>query len=444
MAEIVQELPNSIDAEQCVIASILSNTDLLSEISRSLDSEDFFYARHKDMYEAIKRLFLKNSKIDIVTLSAELSTEKSFQSEDPINYIKAIAEKLPTSTNYKDYVDIVKERALKRRIIELSNEIKSQAYTGENASSIVEYAENEVYNLTKGKTSNNLVPISTVLANTFNHLSEISKDPGVNAGTPTNFKPVDDLLVGMGKGDMILIGARPGMGKTSFALNIATNVAKNTKKAVCIFSLEMSAEQLVTRLIASEAMIDSRKLRSGEISPDEWGDISNVCAELATTNILIDDTAGITVSQIRSKVNRVKDLGLIVIDYLQLLQGERHSDNRVLEVGDISRNIKLMAKELEIPIICCAQLSRANEKRNNGDRRPVLSDLRDSGSIEQDADAVMFLYRNEESMNDTAGRGEVECIFAKNRHGSTGIVKLGWYGQYTKFINIEQTHDEPV
>ena len=258
-------------------------------------------------------------------------------------------------------------------------------------------------------------------------------------GTATGFSGIDNLLAGMGNSDLVLVGARPGMGKTSFVLNIGTNVALKTKKKVCIFSLEMSAEQLVTRVISSEAMVDSYALRTGKLDNKQWEDIAAATTRLAECDILIDDTSGISVTGMKAKLRRVQNLGLVVVDYLQLMQSDRRSDNRVQEVSDISRNLKIMAKELGVPVICCAQLSRGPESR--GDKRPMLSDLRDSGAIEQDADTVIFLYRDEYYDNnaDQDGSNIAEVIVAKNRHGSTGTVKVGWIGKYTKFRSI--AHD---
>ncbi|HBF14258.1 MAG TPA: replicative DNA helicase, partial [Clostridiales bacterium] len=264
-------------------------------------------------------------------------------------------------------------------------------------------------------------------------------------GTKTGFSLLDRVLAGMGKSDLVLIGARPGMGKTSFALNIATNVAKQTKKAVCIFSLEMSADQLVNRVLASEALINSYALRTGELTPEDWEHLAVASGELSGCDILIDDTSGMTVTAMKAKLRRVQNLGLVVIDYLGLMQGDRHNDNRVQEVSEISRSLKIMAKELMVPVICCAQLSRGPESRT--DKKPMLSDLRDSGAIEQDADTVIFLYRSEYYKTDETANNQTtsiaEVIIAKNRHGSTGNVPMGWNGQYTKFLTIEEGATPP-
>ena len=285
----------------------------------------------------------------------------------------------------------------------------------------------------------NLRHIRDVLRDVLENLHALAESDGDMHGTPTGFSGIDRVLVGMGESDLIILGARPGMGKTSFALNIATNVAINSKKAVCIFSLEMSAEQLVNRLLSSEAMVDSRAMRSGQLTPEDWKKLADASMRLATTNIYIDDTAGITVSAMKAKLRNVENLGFVVIDYMGLMESEQHYDNRALEVGVISRGLKLMAKELHIPILCCAQLSRGTEGRT--DKRPQLSDLRESGSIEQDADVVMFLYRDEyykagRSPEDTGGN-TVEVIIQKNRHGSTGNIEMGWIGSYTKFLTLD-------
>ena len=279
----------------------------------------------------------------------------------------------------------------------------------------------------------------------YNNLHELSVNPDAAHGTPTGFSGLDRVLVGMGNSDLILVGARPGMGKTSFALNIATNVAQSMRKKVCVFSLEMSAEQLVSRILSSEALVDSHELRSGKLSSDSWEKIADASSRLAGCDILIDDTSGLTVTEMKAKLRRVDNLGLVIVDYLQLMQSDRRIDNRVQEVAEISRSLKIMAKELSVPIICCAQLSRGPESRT--DKKPMLSDLRDSGAIEQDADVVMFLYRNEYYKTDaTPGENDsaniAEVIIAKNRHGSTGTVKMGWIGQYTKFRTIADNIQE--
>ena len=311
--------------------------------------------------------------------------------------------------------------------------------------SILDHAENLIFKIAQGRDTQNFRHIREVLQDVYGHLQELRTNAEATQGTKTGFSLLDRVLAGMGKSDLVLIGARPGMGKTSFALNIATNVAKQTKKAVCIFSLEMSAEQLVNRVLASEALVNSYALRTGELTPEDWEHLAVASGELSGCDILIDDTSGMTVTAMKAKLRRVQNLGLVVIDYLGLMQGDRHNDNRVQEVSEISRSLKIMAKELMVPVICCAQLSRGPESRT--DKKPMLSDLRDSGAIEQDADTVIFLYRSEYYKTDETANNQTtsiaEVIIAKNRHGSTGNVPMGWNGQYTKFLTIEEGATPP-
>ena len=311
--------------------------------------------------------------------------------------------------------------------------------------SILDHAENLIFIISQGRDTQNFRHIREVLQDVYGHLQELRTNAEATQGTKTGFSLLARVLAGMGKSDLVLIGARPGMGKTSFALNIATNVAKQTKKAVCIFSLEMSAEQLVNRVLASEALVNSYALRTGELTPEDWEHLAVASGELSGCDILIDDTSGMTVTAMKAKLRRVQNLGLVVIDYLGLMQGDRHNDNRVQEVSEISRSLKIMAKELMVPVICCAQLSRGPESRT--DKKPMLSDLRDSGAIEQDADTVIFLYRSEYYKTDETANNQTtsiaEVIIAKNRHGSTGNVPMGWNGQYTKFLTIEEGATPP-
>lgn len=440
MAESERNLPFAPEAEQSVLGSILIKPENVSRVAEILTEDDFFLPEHKEIFAAMRDLFVQNRQIDVVTLIDMMVSRGTYDRDRSGKYIHAIAAAVPGSSNLEDYMNIVKDKATLRALIDAADEIREDAYASKGeVKYIVDNAESKIYNVAKGNEIKSFVSISDALLRTYATLQSISENPEAAAGTKTCYKALDDVLVGMGKGDLILIGARPGMGKTSFAMNIATNVAKSTKKAVCIFSLEMTCEQLASRLISSEAMIDSKKLRSANLDPSDWSAITQTASDLAESRILIDDTNGMTVTSMKAKLRRVKDLGLVVIDYLQLMQGERHSDNRVLEVGDISRGLKIMAKDLGVPIICCAQLSRASESRT--DKRPQLSDLRDSGAIEQDADVVMFLYRDN-YCQESSGQSEAECIVAKNRHGETKTVKFGWIGEYTKFTEIDQTHEE--
>ena len=346
--------------------------------------------------------------------------------------------------NVRDYARIVKEKSVLRQLIAASNEISESAYSEqEEVTAILDHAQNLIFNIAQGRDTKNFRHIREVLQDVYAHLQELRTNAEGTQGVKTGFSALDRVLAGLGRSDLVLVGARPGMGKTSFALNIATNVAKQTKKTVCIFSLEMSADQLVNRVLSSEALVNSHALRTGELEPEDWEHLAVASGELSGCDILIDDTAGMTVTAMKAKLRRVQNLGLVVIDYLGLMQGDHHNDNRVQEVSEISRSLKILAKELMVPVICCAQLSRGPESRT--DKRPMLSDLRDSGAIEQDADMVIFLYRSEYYKTDQVSDQNTsiaEVIIAKNRHGAVGSVNMGWNGQYTKFLTIEGEREQ--
>ncbi len=438
--ELNRKLPFSLLAEQSLLGGILIDPESINEIADIIKADDFYITEHKQIYLAATELFMTNREIDVVTLVDTLVKKGIYDKSGGEDYIKTLAEVVPNSLNLKDYAKIVKEKSSLRQLIEVCGQINESAYSEqESATGIIELAESKIFAIAQGRDTKNFRHIRDVLGSVYNNLHELSTNPEAAHGTPTGFSGLDRVLVGMGNSDLVLVGARPGMGKTSFALNIATNVAQSTRKKVCVFSLEMSAEQLVSRILSSEALVDSHELRSGKLSNDSWEKIADASSRLASCDILIDDTSGISVTDMKAKLRRVDNLGLVIIDYLQLMQSDRKIENRVNEVAEISRSLKIMAKELMVPIICCAQLSRGPESRT--DKKPMLSDLRDSGAIEQDADVVMFLYRNEYYKTDaTPGENNsaniAEVIIAKNRHGSTGTVKMGWIGQYTKFRTI--------
>jgi len=440
-----RKLPFSLIAEQSLLGCILIDPECFNELTELVNAEDFYLAEHKQIFLAMRELYLTDHAIDVVTLIDALVRTGVYDKSGGEQYIRTIAEVVPGAQNAKDYAKIVRNKSRARQLIEICGDISDVTYAEqEEIEHIIENAEARIFDLAQGRDTKSFRHIRDVLVDVYAHLQELSTDKSAAQGTPTGFSGLDKVLVGMGKSDFILVGARPGMGKTSFALNIAANVAQSTKKKVCIFSLEMSAEQLVNRMISSEAMVDSYALRSGELKPEEWEHIAHASARLSGCDILIDDTPGITVSGMKGKLRRVDNLGLVVIDYLGLMSSDRRIDNRVNEVSDITRNLKIMAKELNVPILCCAQLSRGPEGRN--DKRPMLSDLRDSGSIEQDADCVMFLFRDEYYKTDAASDTEgniAEVIVAKNRHGSTGTVKVGWIGRYTKFRSIAEAGSVP-
>ena len=445
-SELLRKLPCSVTAERALLGSILFDPNAITEIAGSISSDDFYVQEHKQIYLAMRELFDASQEIDPVTLIDALVHKGVYEKSGGEDYIRSLLDSTPSAQNIADYTRIVKEESVRRRIIEVCGEISDLSFgEQEGVAQVLDLAQSRFTEIAQGRDSRTFRHISDVLRDVMANLHTLQTDKDAARGTPTGFAGVDKLLIGMGSSDLVLVGARPGMGKTAFALNVATNVALQTGKKVCIFSLEMGAEQLASRMIASEALVDSYRLRSGQIDSDEWKKIADATMRLSATDILIDDTSGITVTAMKAKLRRVENLGLVVIDYLGLMESEQHYDSRALEVSVISRGLKLMAKELRVPILCCAQLSRGPESRT--DKRPQLSDLRDSGAIEQDADVVMFLYREEyynTSRDPDQKDGNIaEVIVQKNRHGSTGNVKMAWLPAYTKFRTIDTDREEP-
>ncbi len=441
-ASIERKMPFSLTAEQSLLGSLIINPEAINQVADFIGAYDFYVTEHTHIYLAIQELFSINRKIDYVTLIDTLVAKGIYDKAGGESYVRQLVSSVPTAMNVRDYAKIVKEKSMLRRLIEAGEEIVENAFSQqENVDSIVELAEHRIYAIAEGHDTKNFVHIEQLINAVYSNISELGENGIESRGVKTGYKDLDFMLGGIGNSDLVLIGARPGMGKTSFALNIATNVAAKSKKKVCIFSLEMSGEQLVSRILSSEALIDSYLLRTGTLQLEDHRRLADAVERLAGLEILVDDTPGISVTAMKAKLRRVKDLGLVVIDYLQLMQSDRHIENRVQEVAEISRGLKIMAKELNVPVICCAQLSRGPESRTV--KKPMLSDLRDSGSIEQDADTVVFLYRDE-YYKDQAGNGAdvsaagnvAEIIVAKNRHGSTGTVKVGWIPQYTKFVPL--------
>ncbi len=433
--EMGRRMPFSLDAEQSLLASVMIDPSCMDSIAGVISGEDFYLTEHQEIFSVMQRMYLKSKNIDVVTLINELTVNGVYDEAGGREYLKLIAESVPTAANAKDYANIIRDKAILRQLIAAGEAITDAAYTGDDeAAALVEYAESKVFAIAEGRENKNFVHIRDALVMVYDRLKNLAENPDAVKGTPTGFTDLDRVIVGLGNSDLVLIGARPGMGKTSFTMNIATSAAARLKKTVCVFSLEMSAEQLANRMLSSEAQVDSYKLRSGQLDDSDWEAVAYASSRLSEMDILIDDTPGITVTGMKSKLRRVKNLGLVVIDYLQLMQGDSRNDNRVQEVGEISRGLKLLAKELNVPVVTCAQLSRGPESRT--DKRPMLSDLRDSGAIEQDADVVMFLYRDEYYNDDGGAQSVAEVIVAKNRHGSVDKVKLGWQGQYTKFTNL--------
>ena len=445
-------MPVAIDAERALLGSIIRKPETLDKVGGYIVVEDFYDNDHKIVYASLLSMYMQNKTIDSVTLVTDIKEQGGKDEASSIEFIALLAESVPTAANAEDYARIVKNMSTKRHLIGVCETIIEDAYEdGVPVNKLVDGAEQRIFDISHMRSTKEFVHIRDVLQTVFQDL-ELRSSGSVTPGTKTGFSELDNCLVEMGKGDLIIVGARPGMGKTSFALNIATNVAKSTKKAVAIFSLEMSAEQLVTRIISSEALIDSNELRTGRIKNENWENLANVMTSLSGCDIYIDDTSAITTTEMKSKLRRLSNLGLVVVDYIGLMQTTANTDNRAQQVGEISRNLKIMAKDLGVPIVCCAQLNRATESRtgSGGGKRPTLSDLRDSGSIEQDADIVLFLYREEyykslgqgeenaQDMADAANTAEV--IVAKNRHGSTDNIKMGWIGQFTKFRTLEKNY----
>lgn len=435
-----RKLPFSVDAEQSVLGSILIDPNCFNDVAEIISVDDFYIEEHKRIFEIMLDFNLRNKLIDLVTLLNEMVSRGIYNDDAEARaYIRVIAEVVPSSQNARDYARIVHDKGILRKLILATEEIQRVAFTeGEDVSQIVDLAERKIYEIAGNNERHDFTHIREVLVKTYEHLNMLRDGPSEDAlGIQTGFSDLDSTLVGLNKGNLIIVGARPGVGKTSFALNVGASVAKRTKKAVCIFSLEMSNEELVSRIISSEAMVDSQKLRKGDLSIDEWEKLAVASSLLSETDIYIDDTTGISLTSMKAKLRRVKNLGLVIVDYLQLMQPERHGgdQSRVNQIGEISRGLKVIAKELGVPVMVLSQLARAAEREK--DRPPMLSDLRDSGSIEQDADVVIFLSRDYYGL-DPEKQNIVDVIVAKNRHGSTGKITMSWLGQYTKFSTLDR------
>jgi len=444
MDELLQhQPPQSLEAEQAVLGSILIDSRVVADVVGILSPDDFFLSQNKEIFETIYTMFNFSQTIDPVTVLNKMK-ELGVHHDNSRDYILQLMEITPTAANVVRYANIVREKAMLRGLAQASTDI-SEMVADEvgTASEMLETAEKKIYALRKGERNDSLEHIGTVLHKVFDRLTELSQSDSLIPGLSTGLRDLDTKINGLNKSDLILVAARPAMGKSAFALNLAVNVAKKYKKTVAVFNLEMSREQLAMRLLASESFIDMQKLATGKLSDEEWGKLCMASAALSQTDIRIDDNPSVTVADINAKCRRLDNLGLVVIDYLQLMQGSgygKNSENRVTVVGEISRSLKIMAKELNIPVICLSQLSRAVESRT--DKRPILSDLRESGAIEQDADSVMFLYRDEYYNENTEDKGLAECIVSKNRHGETGTVKLQWFGPYQTFADREWKHAE--
>ena len=433
--------PHSLEAEQAVLGSILIDSRCVADVIGLLRVEDFYLEQNREIYEAIYTMFNFSQTIDPVTVLDKMR-QLGYYHDNSRDYILQLMEITPTAANVVRYASIVRDKAMLRGLEQAGKEIVETVTTQVGTpSEMLESAEKKIYALRKGERGDSLEHIGTILHKVFDHLTELSQSDSAIPGLSTGLRDLDTKINGLNKSDLLLIAARPAMGKTSFALNIGLNVAKKYKQTVAFFSLEMSREQLAMRLLSGESFVDSQKMATGKLSEDEWSKLCMASAALSQTDIRVDDNPSITVAEMNAKCRRLDNLGLVVIDYLQLMTGSGYGkggDNRVQVVGEISRALKIMAKELNVPVICLSQLSRATESRT--DKRPILSDLRESGAIEQDADEVLFLYRDDYYNPDTEEKNVAECIVSKNRHGETGTVKLQWLPQYTTFADREWKH----
>lgn len=438
-------LPYSLEAEQSVLGAILVEPECIAQVADRLSPEEFYLPEHQAIYRVMLEKLINNQKIDFVTVLESLKDNGFFSGEDGKAYLLKLANTVPFLSNLPNYARIVREKSDARRLIKAAREITEEAMDPSNdASMLLDSAEQRIYDIRQGRQNGGLLSIKEVLASNFEMFKKLSsEDRSQYVGIPTGISTLDEVTSGLNRSDLIIVGARPGMGKTSFALNIARNVAMLQKRTVAFFNLEMSREQMVNRLLSSEARVSSKKLRTGNLSPDEWGRISTAASELCQAPIFLDDTATITVPEMKARLLRLgNDLGFVVVDYLQLMHSARRIDNRVLEVSEITRSLKIMAKELNVPIMVCAQLSRGTEKQGSN-HRPALADLRESGSIEQDADQVLFLYRSDYYKNEATDPAAPpapdtsEVIVAKNRHGELRTVPLAWAGEFTQFTALD-------
>lgn len=442
----LRSLPHNIEAEQCVIGSMLIDRTAIASAAEVLKSDDFYRDAHKILFNIIIELYQKDTPVDLVTLTEALNASQKLEAAGGLTYISEICTSVITTANLNSYIKIVEDKSTLRKLIRASTEIIEGSYNKQdNVDFVMDLAEKRIFNIAEKKSSSDFEPMNIVLERGFLQIEKLFNNKGELTGVPSGFPELDGKTSGFQKGDMVLIAARPSMGKTTFALNLAQHAALRENKSIVIFSLEMSKEQLAYKLLCAEANVDMLKLRTGNLDDKDWENIAKASGPLAGSRIFIDDTAGVSVMEMRSKCRRIKmehGIDMILIDYLQLMTAGTGggTESRQQEVSEISRSIKALAKEMQCPVIALSQLSRAPEQR--ADHRPMLSDLRESGSIEQDADLVMFLYRDEYYNKESEDRGVAECIIAKQRNGPTGTVKLAWLGQFSKFGRLDVIHQE--
>jgi replicative DNA helicase len=437
--------PQNIEAEQAVLGAIFLEPEALTGASERLTPEDFYRAAHQKIFNAMLDLSDRGEPIDLVSVTSELQDHKILEEIGGVSYLSDLANAVPTAANVGYYSKIVEEKSILRRLIRTATDIAQEGYASETqVDTVLSEAEKSILEVAQRKSSSSFKAIKDVLVDTYDKIELLTNTKGDLTGVPTGFVELDRMTAGFQRNDLIIVAARPSVGKTAFALNISQNVATKTNENVAIFSLEMGADQLVMRMLCAEGNINAQSLRTGDLSPEEWEKLTMAMGSLSNAGIYIDDTPGVRVNEIRAKCRRLKQehgLGMIMIDYLQLIQGSgRSGENRQQEVSEISRTLKGIARELEVPVIALSQLSRGVESRQ--DKRPMMSDIRESGSIEQDADIVAFLYRDDYYDKESENKNIIEIIIAKQRNGPVGTVELAFVKEYNKFVNLERRHDE--
>ena len=443
-----KQLPHSVEAEQAVLGSMLIDPRCVSEVIDKLRTDDFYIRQNKEIYETIYTMFNYSLTIDPVTVLENMKQNGYYDENQSRGYILQLMDTTPTAANVGEYIDIIKDKTLLRRVAEAAGELTAMIQEGTSTGQdILEAAEQRIYAIRQGRSARGLSHISSVMNEVWETIKERQAQGGEFPGISTGLVDLDRRISGLNDSDLIIVAGRPGMGKSSLAMNIGVEAAKQSGKSVAVFSLEMSKAQLGLRLVSTEALIDNKKLTTGRIvGEEEWGRVALAVASLSQAKMYLDDDASLSVAEINAKCRRIDDLGLIIIDYLQLMTSAggppKNNENRQQIVSDMSRALKLMAKELNVPVICASQLSRANESRSAGQRRPMLSDLRESGAIEQDADIVMFIHRESYYEDDTENPNVAECIVAKNRHGETGTVMMEWRPEFTVFRNLAYQYDD--
>jgi replicative DNA helicase len=432
--------PQNIDAEQSVLGAMLLNKDAIYKVMEILKPEDFYRDSHKVIYEAILNLNDKNEPVDMITVSEALRQKGVIEQAGGVSYVATLASLVPTAANVEHYANIVEEKALLRTLIQLSNRVTTMGYEGsKDVQELLDQVDQSLAELTNRRQSSGFSPISEILLQTFAQIEHIHNNKGQLTGVTTGFLDLDKVTTGFQKSDLIILAARPSMGKTAMALNFALSAASKGQTSTAIFSLEMSKDQLVQRMLCAEAMVDQQKVRAGMLQDKDWEMLNSAAGFLANAPIYIDDTAAISINELKAKCRRLqaeKGLGLVLIDYLQLMQGSKRTESRQQEIAEISRSLKGLAKELNVTVIALSQLSRAVEQRQ--DKRPIMSDLRESGSIEQDADIVMFIYRDDYYNPESADQNVAELIIAKQRNGPVGTVKLAFLKEFTKFVDLSR------